>query len=256
MAGHRVGFALEYFNERYAEMASDLTVLIEESEYADVDPYEVANAWTASNDARGYAVLGDPAVCLRFAEPGVVRERIEIPTPTAATPSVDAPEASAETSSEEPTSGGPAGAVNFGWFGGSKDKSDDAEDDATGESGERTPAPPSPSKGAFAGALEKVTSTLGRVLEDATTLEVRTYVSANPGLAAAADRQTLAQDGDLRAFTRIAIDGDMDVIIPQRDGAIDRELWELHLQLVKQAQEGRARTLEVIVAAFTGAIKR
>ncbi|MCA9685823.1 MAG: hypothetical protein KC457_26845, partial [Myxococcales bacterium] len=242
-----VGFALEYFNERYAEMASDLTVLIEESEYADVDPYEVANAWTASNDARGYAVLGDPAVCLRFAEPGVVRERIEISsTPTSATPSVDAPEASAETSSEEPTPG-PAGAVDFGWFGGSK--SDD--DDAAGESGERTP-----SKGAFAGALEKVTSTLGRVLEDATTLEVRTYVSANPGLAAAADRQTLAQDGDLRAFTRIAIDGDMDVIIPQRDGAIDRELWELHLQLVKQAQEARARTLEVIVAAFTGAIKR
>ena len=69
MSGTRVGAALEFFNERYAEMAADLSQLIDAAEYEEVDPSEVVNAWTASNDARGYAVFGDPAVRLEFAPP-------------------------------------------------------------------------------------------------------------------------------------------------------------------------------------------
>src|SRR5690606_22932975 len=58
MKGLPVGMAVEYFNERYAEMASDLSLQLEELEFdPDAgDPYTLANMWTSSNDARGYAV--------------------------------------------------------------------------------------------------------------------------------------------------------------------------------------------------------
>ena len=63
MNGKPVGHSFEYFNERYAELATDLSSSVENAQFEKVkDEAGLAGLWTAHNDARSYVVLGDPAV--------------------------------------------------------------------------------------------------------------------------------------------------------------------------------------------------
>lgn len=65
LLGFPVGVAMEFFNQRYAQLAALLTSRIHEARYdRELDPAEAITLWTANNDARSYAVLGDPAVRL------------------------------------------------------------------------------------------------------------------------------------------------------------------------------------------------
>jgi hypothetical protein len=93
---------------------------------------------------------------------------------------------------------------------------------------------------------------LGKALVEATSLEVSTYVSEDMGAVRYADgRFTGAQ---LRALTRIGIDGDTLVCVPETGGELDAELWRIHVEMVQQAQASRSELLKTVVSAASGMV--
>ncbi|MDF1514127.1 MAG: C25 family cysteine peptidase, partial [Anaerolineae bacterium] len=66
LMGYPIGSAMDYLNIRYAALSTELTNLYHEIGDAPstLQAYELAELWTANNDARGYIILGDPAVRL------------------------------------------------------------------------------------------------------------------------------------------------------------------------------------------------
>ena len=69
-----VGLAMEWFNQRYAALATALTAALGKFVHLKAlgpkDLLDTATLWTGHNDARGYVVLGDPAVRVRPAAAG------------------------------------------------------------------------------------------------------------------------------------------------------------------------------------------
>jgi hypothetical protein len=82
LKGQTVGSALEDLSLRYAELATLLSGKIYDAEISKPNLMEMARLWTAHNDARGYALLGDPAVRLPLAGQGESAERLAIPEVT------------------------------------------------------------------------------------------------------------------------------------------------------------------------------
>lgn len=66
LAGQRLGAAMEYLNQRYAAIATELVTRLDALRRLGrkIDDETLAALWTANNDARNYIVIGDPAVRL------------------------------------------------------------------------------------------------------------------------------------------------------------------------------------------------
>lgn len=69
MDRYPVGAAVEYLNQRYAELATDLKQLLEDAQFPEFNQgAQLANTWMDANDAQWYTIIGDPAVRLPVVE--------------------------------------------------------------------------------------------------------------------------------------------------------------------------------------------
>ncbi len=67
LAGQRLGNVLDQFNMRYSQLATRVSNWYDPSLLKKPTTAELLRDWTSNNDARGYALMGDPAVKLAVA---------------------------------------------------------------------------------------------------------------------------------------------------------------------------------------------
>jgi hypothetical protein len=229
LRGLPVGSALEFFNDRYAELATDLNLTVQRINNYGIKPDEVAlaQAWTEQTDARSYSIIGDPAVRLPVqlenqtdSRPDVIRLTTQVTEPM---------QQNLNPAAAPP--GKPKVSTDFGPV--------DPLDETRAET---------------AATLRKLTESfnkwLSNIADSFTSLEVKTYVSADMDLVSPVDVE-LGGNAQLRALTRIKPDGDVEVCLPVQGEAIDETLWQKHLAMVMQAQAHRTEMLKVLLSTFS-----
>lgn len=95
--------------------------------------------------------------------------------------------------------------------------------------------------------IAKLHATISRALDDLTSLEVSTYVTDDMSGVFIEDGRVIG--AGLRAYTRVALEGDTIACVPEQGGEVDQGLFEIHGKLVKQAQEARCELIRAIVDA-------
>ncbi|MBN2305000.1 MAG: hypothetical protein JXQ72_11005 [Anaerolineae bacterium] len=255
--GHPIGSAMDYMNSRYAEIATVLSNVLEEAEYTQPDPYNLANLWTANNDARGYAILGDPAVRLPVAEdtaPGVPRPVLTaVPHHAGKVPVVLVRDFAIETPPTEFPAVSPAGSESAS---ASQDFDAAISDAATFDAasfGLLDGNAVRQVRDSLSDTLKRLANQLAIFMGDVTSLEVATYVSE-----AMQDVKFDSQKGEFtagavqRALTRINFDGDMKICVPMNADEVDQDVWNVHTAMVAQAQANRAAMIKTVADVLAG----
>jgi hypothetical protein len=232
LAGKRLGYAMEAFNLRYAELAADLSDRLEQIQHGEhYEDKELANLWICNNDARNYAVIGDPAV--RIPDTRDVAHAPPERDPITLLGNVREPGSSEPTGERKDAADAvphaEAAAPAYGWFGGKDD----------------------PEPGIFAQLGKKLGDVLGGMLNDAAVLEVKTYTSDDLQVVASGG-SLQASGARLRAYTKCSLDGDTEACVPVTEGgAVDAAVWALHVEMVKQAQAHREELLKTMLSLFS-----
>ncbi|MEM9456887.1 MAG: hypothetical protein AAGF11_22100 [Myxococcota bacterium] len=242
--GHPVGSALDCFGNRYGELSSGLLEKLEGLKYGEeISEVEIANDWTANNDARNYVVLGDPAVRVPVVDEAQAAPRPGLEFHSRLTDSqqpptgAQSPPAGAEPPSADSTPDGDEG-LDYGILDRLAGKSDEAGQGGVGES--------------LRGFVSKLGQRISDALTDMSTLDVKTYVTTDMSRMTVEDGEVAG--ADLRAYTRVSLDGDTIACVPERDGEIDTAVLEIHMRMVQQAQQARADLMQTMIQAATGLV--
>ncbi|MBE0697715.1 MAG: hypothetical protein IH586_12410 [Anaerolineaceae bacterium] len=245
MNGYPIGYAFECFNERYAEISTELTSVLEDVQFGlTVEPLEMASKWTANNDSKNYVVLGDPAVRMMVADetgasvperpsilvstpPGSSGNSANFSTPPQENLSAKKP-GPGEDTPQAPEPAGSTESVHFDI--------------------NQAPQPVVAQTGTTQEMLKKLVTFLGQAIDSAATLDVRTYTSDQ------VDKVNLNLAGklegaNLRAMTVIKILGDIEQVVPVEDGEVNHDLWEIHQETVRQAQASRNNLIRDAMSA-------
>lgn len=251
LEGKPVGLCMEPFNERYAELSTDLTRFLEDIEYEPkYDPFALAELWTLHHDARNYIIFGDPAVRLLLASgpDEKTRESIVLPSlhegavqPGSGTasealqPSPTETEPSASESKPPPPSSESHGAATSG----GPDES--GYQFSIGEAAKDPPIASTDSE-----LIATVRARLRLLCQDLGHLEVHTRVDETP---AGASESAVLMHGPL-ATTRIHPGGQAETLVHPGAGPSWEALLGHHQALVKQTAAHQLRSVEVLLRAL------
>jgi hypothetical protein len=251
-SGFPIGYAFDFMNERFADVATQLTNEQDAGRQQKPDDAKLARLWTAHNDARNYAVLGDPAVRLRVAgakEAGPPPSQRAPVTGVRTFPDETLPDPLAPAAPAAAGAGAARGQAGAGSFA----ASGAVAVDGGGVDAEVSFSLAGDAAKKISDVVAGLTARLAEFVDDVTSLEVATYSSDTMSQVGYDPKaKTFTGGASLRAMTHVAFDGDTKVCVPTSKGEIDQALWAVHKGMVEQALVHRAEMLKMVASALSG----